>query len=97
MSTGTGWRDIPSGGLIVEAGNSVRYDTGAWRAFRPVRDVERCTNCLICWVFCPDSSILVQNEKMVGFDLGHCKGCGICAHQCPVKCIEMIEEGKIAS
>ena len=68
MPKGTGWRDIPRGGLIIEAGNSVDYKTGGWRAFRPVRDVEKCTNCLLCWVFCPDSSILVQDEKMIGFD-----------------------------
>ncbi len=32
---------------------------------------------------------------MVGFDLDHCKGCGICAAQCPTECIEMVEEGRI--
>jgi Pyruvate/2-oxoacid:ferredoxin oxidoreductase delta subunit len=39
-----------------------------------------------CWVFCPDSSILVdrENSKMTGFNLDFCKGCGICAVQCPV-------------
>ena len=39
-----------------------------------------------CWVFCPDSSILVdqENSNMLGFDLDFCKGCGICAVQCPV-------------
>ncbi len=94
MSNGTGWKDIPIGGVILEAGNTVEYKTGTWRAFRPIRDVEKCTNCLICWVYCPDSSILVENEKMVGFDLDHCKGCGVCAKECPVDCIEMIEEWK---
>lgn len=92
MPKGTGWRDIPLGGLIIEAGNSVEYKTGGWRAFRPVRDVEKCIHCMICWVFCPDSSILVENEKMVGFNLEHCKGCGLCAQQCPTDCIEMVEE-----
>lgn len=95
MPKGTGWKSIPLGGLILEAGNSVEYKTGGWRAFRPVRDAERCTNCLICWIFCPDSSIVVENEKFGRFDLDHCKGCGICAQQCPVKCIEMVEEGKL--
>ncbi len=32
-----GWRDMPIGGMILEAGNSVEYHTGDWRAFRPVR------------------------------------------------------------
>jgi pyruvate ferredoxin oxidoreductase delta subunit len=92
MPKGTGWKDIPLGGLIVEAGNAIEYKTGGWRAFRPVRDVPRCTNCMFCWVYCPDSSILVKDEKMTGFDLDHCKGCGICAKICPTKCIEMVEE-----
>ena len=81
-----GWRDIPIGGMILEAGNATEYLTGGWRAFRPVRGEADCIHCMQCWLFCPDSSILVdtENEKMAGFDLDHCKGCGICAAICPV-------------
>lgn len=94
MPKGTGWKDIPIGGLILEAGNSVDYKTGGWRAFRPVLDPEKCIHCLICWIYCPDSSILTKDEKMLGFDLDHCKGCGICASVCPKDAIEMVEEGE---
>ena len=87
-----GWREIPEGGLIVEAGNAVEYITGAWRSQRPVLDLEKCTHCLFCWIHCPDCSILVEEEKMKGFDLDHCKGCGICAQVCPVEAITMIQE-----
>lgn len=93
MAQGTGWKDIPIGGMIVEAGNAVRYRTGEWRSFRPVVDREKCTNCLTCWIYCPDSSVLVENEEIVGFDYDHCKGCGICAANCPFDAIEMREEG----
>jgi pyruvate ferredoxin oxidoreductase delta subunit len=81
-----GWRDIPIGGMILEAGNSIEYKTGGWRAFRPIFGEAACVDCMICWLFCPDSSILVDadNEKMTGFYLDFCKGCGICAEQCPV-------------
>jgi 2-oxoacid:acceptor oxidoreductase delta subunit (pyruvate/2-ketoisovalerate family) len=82
----TGWQEIPLGGMILEAGNAAEYVTGGWRAFRPVRGKADCSHCLQCWLFCPDSSILVDPEhgKMIGFDLKHCKGCGICAAVCPV-------------
>ena len=91
-----GWRDIPIGGVILEAGNAEEYVTGGWRAFRPVFGEARCIHCMQCWLFCPDSSILVDpgSEKMTGFDLDHCKGCGICASICPVnvKVIKGTEE-----
>jgi pyruvate ferredoxin oxidoreductase delta subunit len=91
-NTKPGWKSIPIGGLILKAGNAVEYETGDWRAFRPIRDEEKCTNCLICWILCPDGSILVEDEKLTGIDLAHCKGCGICARECPVDASNMVEE-----
>ena len=94
MSKLLGWRELPIGGLIVEAGNSDAYNTGSWRPYKPVHVEERCIHCLRCWILCPDSSILVKDGKMAGFDYEHCKGCGICARECPPKChaIEMVRE-----
>ncbi len=70
------------------------YETGSWRKFLPVLDRDKCIDCLICWVQCPDSCIIVEDGKMVGFNFEHCKGCGICDEVCPpkVKAIRMIEE-----
>ena len=87
-----GWKEIPIGGMILEAGNSAEYETGGWRTFRPVMDMDACRNCLFCWIYCPDSSVNVKDGKMEGFDYEHCKGCGICANICPVKCIKMEKE-----
>ena len=53
------YKEIPIGGKILEAGNSRKYKTGDWRTFRPVHDPEKCTNCMICWMLCPDSCIKV--------------------------------------
>jgi len=86
-------KDFPRGACIPEAGNSSEYVTGGWRSERPVRDAAKCTQCLLCWINCPDSSVHVVDEKVVGFDLEHCKGCGICANVCAVKCIDMVPEG----
>ena len=85
------WKEMPLGGKIVEAGNSEQYKTGGWRTYKPVHVKERCINCLRCWILCPDSAILVEDGKVVGIDYDHCKGCGICARECPEKCnaIEM--------
>ncbi|MBI5418268.1 4Fe-4S binding protein [Candidatus Poribacteria bacterium] len=86
MSTkGTGWKDIPIGGLIVEAGNAEKYLTGGWRIERPILDKTKCISCLVCWIYCPDSAILLKDGKIDSFDLDHCKGCGICAQECPPK------------
>ena len=96
MKKAPGYKDIPIGGLIIEAGNAEKYETGSWRSFRPVRDDEKCIHCLICWIFCPDSAIIVESGKVVGLDLDHCKGCGICARECPkkVQAITMVKESE---
>jgi len=54
--------------------------------------MEKCIQCLLCWVFCPDGAIVTEDRKVKGIDLVHCKGCGICACECPQKAITMIEE-----
>jgi pyruvate ferredoxin oxidoreductase delta subunit len=98
MSNGTpkGWKDLPPGGLILEPGTSAAYQTGSWRTFRPVWKEENCIHCLFCFIYCPDSAVQVENDKFKGFDYRYCKGCGICAHECPgkakVKAITMVEE-----
>lgn len=87
-----GWKELPMRGLILEAGNSIDYETGSWKALKPVIDLGRCSNCMLCWIFCPDGSVIVKEAKIVGIDLKYCKGCGICARECPRKVITMEEE-----
>ncbi|MBI2865379.1 MAG: 4Fe-4S binding protein [Chloroflexi bacterium] len=86
------WRELPIGGVILESGSSVDYLTGGWRAERPIIDMDRCTSCMICWIFCPEGGILVEESKVTGIDMDHCKGCGICALECPPKVIKMVQE-----
>ncbi len=82
---GVGWRELPRAGVIVEAGNAAKYNTGDWRSVKPVWKEDNCIHCLFCWVFCPDAAILTEDGKMTGIDFDHCKGCGICAKECPAK------------
>ena len=79
---------------IIPARTAKSYETGSWRSHRPVLDKEQCVNCMTCWVFCPDNSIVVENGEVLGFKLTHCKGCGICAQDCPKKAITMVPEGR---
>lgn len=53
-----------------------------------------CNNCDNCYVFCPDLAILKKNgEYEILYD--YCKGCGVCAHECPRNVISMFfEEAK---
>jgi 2-oxoacid:acceptor oxidoreductase delta subunit (pyruvate/2-ketoisovalerate family) len=91
-----GWKDLTICGVITEPGTAKDYITGGWRALRPVWDSAKCINCLICWVYCPDSSVMVEDSKVVGIDYDHCKGCGICAEECPpkVKAYTMVPESE---
>jgi 2-oxoacid:acceptor oxidoreductase delta subunit (pyruvate/2-ketoisovalerate family) len=97
----TRWQDLPIGGVIVQAGNAAGYETGGWRAFRPVINWQKtstmkaCTKCLICWLYCPESAMMVADGEFMGVDLDHCKGCGICEQVCPSNCITMVEEGQL--
>ncbi len=79
-------------GYICKGGTSREYITGGWRSMRPVWDSEKCTNCLMCWIVCPDSSIMVKDAEMTGIDYDHCKGCGVCVHECRFDALEYIRE-----
>ena len=89
-----GWGELPIGGIVERPGTALDFHTGDWRSRRPVWHEEKCIQCLLCWAFCPDSSILVKEGRVVGIDLSYCKGCGICARECPPKAeaIEMLDE-----
>lgn len=88
-----GWKSLPIGAAVLEPGSSLKYKTGDWRAFKPVIDKEKCINCFFCWIYCPDAA-LVRTEKGIEINYDYCKGCGICAKECPKQGIQMVEAQK---
>lgn len=66
-------------------------ETGEWRVFRPVKESEKCNECLICWIYCPEACI---SKEGLEIDYQYCKGCGICAEECPTGAILMVKEEK---
>jgi pyruvate ferredoxin oxidoreductase delta subunit len=86
------WDELPLGGT-VEPATAPRTTTGGWRTGeRPEVDLTRCVDCLLCWIYCPDSAIVLDGTTFTGFELTYCKGCAICAEVCPVDAIEMVAE-----
>jgi len=63
--------------------NSHVASVADWRLIKPVYNKDYCIDCQFCWVYCPDVSIISRDKKMIGIDMDHCKGCGICVEVCP--------------
>ena len=82
------WKEIAIAGVSPKS--SVGLMTGDWKTYGPVRDLEKCTKCLMCVLYCPEGAIRWRPEVgKIEFDYNFCKGCGICANECPTKAITM--------
>ena len=53
-----------------------------------------CFNCDNCYAICPDNAVikLAGPGERYEIDYDYCKGCGICAAECPCGAIEMVPE-----
>ncbi|MDD5447606.1 MAG: 4Fe-4S binding protein [Actinomycetota bacterium] len=87
-------KDIPLAATISKPGSATEQKTGEWRSKRPQRDDSLCDKCGICWIFCPDAAIYINEDGYYEVDYDHCKGCGICARECPMGAIKMVDEGE---
>jgi 2-oxoacid:acceptor oxidoreductase delta subunit (pyruvate/2-ketoisovalerate family) len=76
----------------VPPGSSLKNLTQAWRGKHPVFLQDKCIGCQRCFMGCPEGTIYQLEKKKFDVNLDYCKGCGICAHECPVDDIEMVLE-----
>jgi 2-oxoacid:acceptor oxidoreductase delta subunit (pyruvate/2-ketoisovalerate family) len=85
------WQELPHAGRVSPS--TPASHTGGWRTgVRPEVNLDVCVNCLICWLYCPDSAITLDGTAFTGFDYDYCKGCELCAEVCPAGAITMVED-----
>ncbi|MGE5546022.1 MAG: NAD(P)-binding protein [Solirubrobacterales bacterium] len=89
--------------LPIEKRNDSDEIEGGPTATQALAEATRCFscgNCLACdncWTLCPDSAVIKTVEAASDgshyvFDYDYCKGCGLCAHECPCGYIAMQAE-----
>lgn len=81
--------------LIEGTGNGALNRTGDWRTSKPVIDSSRCTKCMVCYVYCPDSAIALERDLTPRIIYDNCKGCMICVEECPLKAIAEVQEVEV--
>jgi 2-oxoacid:acceptor oxidoreductase delta subunit (pyruvate/2-ketoisovalerate family) len=51
-----------------------------------------CNECELCLIFCPDFAISRRETGGFDVDMNYCKGCGVCAAECPRGALTMARE-----
>ena len=81
---------ILPGGIINEGGNSTGNKTGLWASRHAEVDQKKCIKCHTCVAYCPEGCIEIEEDgKNVKVNPDFCKGCMVCAVECPVLAITM--------
>ena len=91
-----GYENMLTGGVNLSTGSTITNDLSPSRqGYIPVFIKERCINCGMCDVTCPDMVFQFEKgtykgkEMMVnkGLDYFHCKGCLRCVEICPTQAL----------
>lgn len=90
MPLGLATKAMKTDAGLVGIGSFVENKTGSWRTFKPEKDEKKCIKCLYCWVYCPEGCISRLEGDRVEINYDYCKGCGICANECPKEAIKMV-------
>ena len=81
-------------GSFDEVVGSLSWREGVEEARRCIA-CGSCTRCDNCLVFCPDAAISrLDGGAGYAIDLAHCKGCGICAAECPRGALALVPENQ---
>ena len=68
-------------------------ETNALYEARRCLSCGNCFECDNCYGVCPDNAVIKLGPgKRFKFDYDYCKGCGLCAEECPCGAIEMVAE-----
>ncbi len=66
--------ELRPGGVVVRVEDD-RLRTGGWRTgSKPEVELAKCVDCLLCWLYCPDSAIVLDGTHFAGFDLDVLQG-----------------------
>ncbi len=95
-----GYLDAPIGGVILNAGNSIRKNLSTSRqGFVPAYDPATCAHCGICDIVCPDLCFVWSHDagnepavRLLGIDYHYCKGCLKCVDSCPTGSLTELRE-----
>lgn len=75
-----------------EANRGLAYDAALDEAKRCF-NCGVCNACELCLIFCPDFAISRRPGGGFDIDMDYCKGCGVCAEECPRGAMAMSKEG----
>jgi pyruvate ferredoxin oxidoreductase gamma subunit len=88
------WQAVPylgssrfTGPTIRHRGSAALRPTGNWRSERPVIDLAKCKRCFLCYLYCPEAAMQLDEQNFPHVDYDHCKGCMICYEECPTDAI----------
>lgn len=91
-----GYLNAPIGGINPCIGSTIINDISSSReGYIPLFEKEKCINCGLCDITCPDMVFQFQLEEVngekriinKGLDYKHCKGCLRCVEICPTKAL----------
>jgi 2-oxoacid:acceptor oxidoreductase delta subunit (pyruvate/2-ketoisovalerate family) len=82
------YADVPDFSEVNEGLLPADFTAEARRCF----NCGVCNECELCLIFCPD--VAIRRHPAGGFEIDsdHCKGCGLCAEECPRGAIVMTRE-----